>query len=166
MRGGVRVQYELVTLSPPQPSPVPVDPISDWVDYLGVVSGAIGALLAAVAIWYAFRQSAAAKRDLIRERRLEFELGILADLRRQMGVTKLSHISGYVAALVRDPADETDLPLLRSAIGVKPGPRGSELREAVVGGDREGSGEAQSRLLRAAQVEVDEAIQRRFESER
>ncbi|MBC9733555.1 hypothetical protein [Nocardioides marmotae] len=144
--------------------PVPVDPVNDWVDYLGAFSGIIGAVLAALAIFLALHQSASARRDLIQERRLEFELRLLAEIRDQMSTTGLAHLSGYVGALVPNPSDETDLPLLRASIGVKAGPQGQAAKKALVGGEREGSSEVQSRLLSQAAQEVDDAIQRRLES--
>ncbi len=115
-----------------------------------------------MAIIYAAWQAAQSKRDLIRERRLEFELGLLAEIRRQMSITQLQHLSGYVGALIVDPADETDIPVLRAALGVKDGPEGrrrlESLREEVLD-----SSSRFDRTLVAAQDEVDIAIQRRIE---
>ncbi|MFI6832802.1 hypothetical protein ACIBG5_37205 [Kribbella sp. NPDC050241] len=146
--------------------PIPVDPTNDWVDFLGAFSGVIGALLAAAAIWYAFRQSAAAKRDLIRERRLEFELGLLAQLRHQMSITRFGHISGYVGALVRDSANETDLPLIRAVVGIKAGPKGAAIKADIVGDEPAIASEVQERLLARGYKEVDEAIQRRLDGDK
>jgi hypothetical protein len=99
-------------LSPNALAPIPVSPTLGWLDYVGAFSGVLGALLAALAIWYSFTQAAKAKRDLIRERRTEFELSLLAEIRRQMATTKFAHLAGYVGALVGDPGDETDIPAI------------------------------------------------------
>lgn len=133
----------------------------DWLDYVGAFSGLVGALLAAAAIGYAAWQAARSKRDLIRERRLEFELGLLAEIRRQMSITQLQHLSGFVGALIVDPGDETDIPLLRAAIGVKSGPKGTRRRDELA--ESNGPGDRFSRWLTEATVEVDDAIQRRIE---
>lgn len=144
--------------------PTPVEPVRDWLDYAAALSGVVGALLAAFAIAYAARSAAQSKHDLIRERRLVFELGLLAEIRRQMGVTQFAHLSGYVGALIRDENDETDLPVLRSAIGTKGGPIGQSLTSSIVGDRPRGSSDAQQLLLARATEEVDEAIHRRLES--
>lgn len=133
----------------------------DWLDYVGAFSGFLGALLAAVAILYAARQSAQVKRDLIHERRMEFELGLLADLRHQMSITELQHVAGYVGALIVDRNDESDLPLLRAAIGVKAGPEGKR-RFAELQARASGSrGSSRNSVLEMALSEVDAAIERR-----
>jgi hypothetical protein len=141
----------------------PVEPVRDWLDYAVGFSGVVGALLAALAIAYAARSAAQSKRDLIRERRLVFELGLLAEIRRQIGFTQFAHLSGYVGALIRDANDETDLPVLRTAIGTKGGPIGHNLTSNIVGDRPRGSSEAQQLLLARATQEVDEAIDRRLE---
>lgn len=133
----------------------------DWLDYVAAFSGFLGALLAAVAILYAARQSAQVKRDLIHERRMEFELGLLADLRHQMSITELQHVAGYVGALIVDRDDESDLPILRAAIGVKAGPEGKrKLAElhAKASGSRDTS---RNSVLEMVLSEVDTAIDRR-----
>lgn len=133
----------------------------DWLDYVSAFSGLVGALLAAVAIGYAAWQASRSKRDLIRERRLEFELGLLAEMRRQMSITQLQHLSGYVGALIVDPSDETDIPVLRAALGVKSGPKGARRRDELAHAN--GSGDRFSRWLVEAESEIDTAIQRRIE---
>jgi hypothetical protein len=150
--------YQLLTTEAQQSA----DSARDWLDYAGAFSGLVGALLAAVAIGYAAWQAAQSKRDLIRERRLEFELGLLAEMRRQMSVTQLQHLSGYVGELIVDPADETDIPVLRAALGVKSGPKGTRRRDELAN-DASGRGDRFSRWLAEAEKEVDAAIQRRIE---
>lgn len=134
----------------------------DWLDYLSAWSGLVGALLAALAIVYAAWQAAQSKRDLIRERRLEFELGLLAEIRRQMSITQLQHLSGYVGALIVDPADESDIPVLRAALGVKDGPEGRRRLESLRA-RTQGAGGRFDGTLQEVQREVDIAIQRRIE---
>lgn len=153
-----------VSMSPIVRTPIPVDPTTGWLDYVGAFSGLVGALLAALAIWYSFRQAAKAKEDLIRERRFEFELGLLAEIRRQMSTTGFAHLAGYVGALIADARDETDIPLLRAVVGIKAGPRGQRMKEDVIAGEREGFPETQSKLQRVAEQEVDAAIQHRLGS--
>jgi hypothetical protein len=143
--------------------PLPVDPSRDWLDYVSAFSGLVGALLAAVAIIYAARQSAQAKRDLVRERRLEFELGLLAEIRRQLSITQFQHLSGYVGALIVDGTDETDIPLVRAVVGTKSGPEGRRLRDQVREDAKKRSAGEQSDLLKAAAGEIDAAIQRRLQ---
>ena len=136
----------------------------DWLDYLSAYSGLAGALLAGAAIAYAAWQAAQSKQDLIRERRLDFELRLLAEIRRQMSITHLQHLSGYVGALVVDQNDETDLPLLRAAIGTKAGQLGQARLRAI---DSEADTLNQQRpaaRFAAALEEVDQAIQRRIET--
>ena len=160
----ILVQYDPMILMTNGPSQaMSVDSARDWLDYLAAFSGLIGAVLAAAAIGYARLQSVAAKRDLIKERQLEFELGLLAEMRRQMGVTQLQHISGYVGALIRDQADETDLPVLRAAIGMKQGPEGVRQKDALIAQQKAGSSGAQALILATAIDEVDAAISRRLD---
>ncbi len=135
---------------------------NDWLDYVSAFSGLLGALLAAAAVGYAAWQAAQTKRDLIRERRLEFEFGLLAEIRHQMSVTQLQHLAGYVGALIVDPADETDIPVLRAAVGVKSGPKGMRRRDELAR-EEGGGGDRFSRWLAEAEGEVDSAIQRRIE---
>lgn len=135
----------------------------DGLDYLSAYSGLAGAMLAGIAIVYAAWQNSKTKRDLIRERRLEFELGLLAEIRRQMSVTQFQHLAGYVGALVTNPSDEADLALLRAAIGVKSGPIGRARRDEVAKDARTRGADRQAEWLLAAAAEVDAAIQRRLE---
>ena len=139
---------------------VVLDTPRDLLDYIADFSGLAGAVLAAVAIWYAAWQSARSKRDLIRERRLDFELGLLVEIRSQMATTGLAHLSGYVGALIIQPSNETDLPLLRAAIGVKAGPEGKRLLLAL---GQHGSRDQQGLRVKEAEAEVDASIQRRIE---
>lgn len=143
-------------------APVPVDPARDVLDYVSAFSGVVGALLAAAAILYAARQSAQAKRDLARERRLEFELELLAEVRRQISITKFQHLSGYLGALVRDADDESEMPVLRAIVGTKSGPAGRQRRDDIRDDAKRRSADVQSEWLKVAAGEVDAAIDRRL----
>lgn len=145
-----------------QAGPLPVDPVRDWLDYVSAFSGLVGALLAAVAILYAARLSAQAKRDLSRERRLEFELELLAEIRRQMSITKFQHLAGYVGALIRDAHEETDLAVLRAIVGTKSGPQGRQNRDDIRDHAKAQSQDVQSEWLKVAAAEIDAAIDRRL----
>lgn len=134
----------------------------DWLDYLSAWSGLIGALLAGAAIAYAAWQSAQAKKDMIRERRLDFELRLLADIRYQMSVTGLQHISGYVGALISEPSDETDVPVLRASLGIKAGPLGKARFGEIRAAARERNEDERAELMPTVTVEVDAAITRRL----
>ncbi len=144
------------------PAPIPVAPPRDWLDYVSAFSGVVGALLAGLAIAYAAWQSVQTKRDLTRERRIEFELGLLAEIRRQMSITQFQHLSGYVGALIPDSNDESDLPVLRAIVGTKSGPTGRQKRDQIRDSSRSRSADVQSEWLRAAAVEVDTAIDQRL----
>lgn len=134
----------------------------DWLDYVGIGSGAIGALMAAGAIVYAAMQARNLKRDMIRERRLEFELGLLAEIRRQMSITQFQHLSGHVGALVSDPTDESELAILRASVGVN-APEGAIRRKKDIVADAKRKEEdVQTALLKIAREEVDAAIRRRL----
>jgi len=145
------------------PTPVPVDPSRDWLDYVSAFSGLVGALLAAVAIIYAAKQSTQAKQDLVRERRLEFELSLLAEIRRQLSSTQFQHLSGYVGALITDASDESDIPVVRAVVGTKSGPIGGRLKDQIREDAKNRSADVQSEWLKAAAEEIDAAIQRRLE---
>ena len=134
----------------------------DWLDHVAVWSGFFGALLAAGAIGYAAWQGAQSKKDLILERRLEFELRLLADIRHQMSVSGLQHVAGYVGALVKDPSDETDIPTLRSAIGMKGGSEGARRVQASQRAAAAANTDSHAALLASIAAEVDESIQRRL----
>jgi hypothetical protein len=140
----------------------PVESSRDWLDYVSAWSGLAGALLAGAAIAYAAWQAAQSKKDLVRERRLEFELGLLAELRTQMSITQFQHVSGYVGALVRSSDDETDLPVLRAVVGVKSGPRGNQLKRDSSAAAKERGVDPHGELLKVAVGEIDAAIERRL----
>ena len=139
------------------------DPGRDWLDYVGAFSGLVGALLAAVAIIYAASQSKAAKQDLVRERRAEFELNLLAEIRRQHSITQFQHLDGYVGALIADPTDESDIPLVRALVGTKSGPVGQQLKDGIHDEAKRDGHDVQDQLSRVAIEEIDSAIQRRLD---
>ncbi len=144
-------------------APLAVEDSRDWLDYVAIWSGAVGALLAAFAIAYAAWQSVQTGKALVLERRLGFELGLLAEIRRQMSITQFQHLSGYVGALIRHPEDETDIPLLRAVVGTKSGPAGKRRIDEIAEQARARAADPQAEFLKAAAAEVDTAIQRRLE---
>lgn len=96
---------------------------ADWLTYATAAATVLAALLALVAIVYSGRLSRRAEADLRRERRLDFELGVLADLSYQFSITGRQHISGYMLALIHEGNTE-DLLVLRAIMGVLPTPEG------------------------------------------
>lgn len=135
----------------------------DWLDYVAVWSGVVGALLAAFAVGYAAWQASETNRALIRERRLEFELGLLAEMRRQMSITLFQHLSGYIGALIVDSDDETDIPLVRATTGTKAGPVGKALLvKFSSSGTIMAAMQPSREWVQACEVEIDSAIQRRL----
>lgn len=142
---------------------VSVDDPRDWLDYVAVWSGLIGAMLAAFAVGYAAWQAKESKAALVRERRLEFELGLLAEMRRQMSITSFQHLSGYIGALIVDADDETDIPLVRATTGTKAGPIGKARLAEFSDTDQFAAAMRPTReWVRAAEVEIDSAIERRL----
>ncbi|WP_311260506.1 hypothetical protein [Microbacterium sp. WCS2018Hpa-9] len=122
-------------------------------------------VITVVALWVAVRQAIHARKDatdarraMARERRLSFELQILADIYDQWHVTGPQHVSGHISALVRDATDPTDIPLLRVATGTKSPYSDNSLltrfpRETPV---------FRAQVLR----ELDDAIERRLKEEK
>jgi hypothetical protein len=128
-----------------------------------LVNGVIGLVtvaalvVALVQVRHAREEAAAARVAVATERRLTFELQLLAQMYDQWGVSGSAHLAGYINALIRDPADETDLPLLRAATGVKSTKRGHVLLAAMQRGTEAFNAEVRS--------ELDLAIERRLKEE-
>jgi len=92
----------------------------EWIDWLLVWIQVVGPILtiaavtfAGLQIWVAKRQAQQADAAMIRERRMEFELGVLKDLLAAVGQVDLLAITalGYML-----PVDE--IPLTRAAVGI------------------------------------------------
>lgn len=129
---------------------------ADWLTYATAVATVLAAVLALASVLYSARQARRAERMLLRERRADFELGLLAEMRRQLGVTGTKHLDGYIAALIRPGADDADIPLLRSELNWHPvqAPQGQRLADLETQGRRA--------LQTAMAVEIQEAIERRL----
>lgn len=125
------------------------------------VNGVIGfvtlvALLVALAqVRQARADATAARQAIARERRLSFELALLADIYDQWATSGPQHLSGHISALIIDAKDDSDIPLLRVATGTK-SPYGDN--RLLIKYPR-GSEEFSSAVTR----ELDRAIQRRLQ---
>ena len=145
-----------------------------WVIALAVVTCAVLSLLAVrVATREAQRTreeglaaAVQAREEAARERRLQYELGVLAEMSRQHGITGLLHLGGYARSLVRADSPEEDLPLLRVLEDVFPtelGERKSrEIEEQVEGEGLAARGTRDSRRTRVVGREIEDAIDRRM----
>ncbi|WP_374459583.1 hypothetical protein [Microbacterium sp.] len=132
-----------------------------WIEV--AVNGTVGLVtlaalvVALIQVDHARREAIAARAAIARERRLSFELQLLAQMYDQWGTSGTAHLAGYINALIRDPLDETDLPLLRAATGTKPTERGQRLLAKV----RRGSDDFKLEVIK----ELDAAIERRLKEE-
>lgn len=110
-------------------------------------------------------QAELGRADAARDRRLQFELTVLAEMSRQHDITGLQHLHGYTRALVRSDADEQDLPLLRALVDVHPTEGGRAKLQAVdADAQAQGAGVRSNRdglRSRAVGREIEEAIDRR-----
>ena len=107
--------------------------------------------------------AAAAREEAARERRLQYELGVLAKLSRQHGITGLLHLGGYARSLVRADSPE-DLPLLRVLEDVFPTALGEQkhraVEEQVEGEGLAARGTRDSRRFHVVGPEIEDAIDR------
>lgn len=138
-------------------------PRHDLLDYLSGLSGVVGVLIALSAFIYSLVQSDRTNRRAIQERRTEFELGLLAEIRRQMSITGLQHLAGYVGALITDPENKADIPVLRAAVGTKATESGRIERDRISDTARGTGVDPRQALISHAEAEVDSAIQRRLD---
>ena len=147
-----------------------------WLAFVTAVATVTAAVLALVSIWYAARlaqqtraeAAAAAQEDraeAARERRLQYELMVLAEMSRQHDITGLTHLGGYTRALVRADAPDDELPLLRHLMDVHPTELGAAKDRAI---DEEietqglaARGTRDTRRARAVGREIEDAIDRR-----
>lgn len=144
---------------------VVASPGRDWLDYVSAFSGLAGILIALVALGYSIWQANQTKLEAIQERRNEFELGLLAEIRRQMAVTGFQHLAGYVGALVVDPENETDIPMTRAKIGVKSTAEGKRKLAALKERAKDSSLSPELALIVEIEGEIDAAIQSRLEKD-
>lgn len=159
---------------------VRVEVVPDLLTYMSVTATLIAAGLALVAIMHADKvtkearqdaeQAAAQGRiDAAHERRVQWELSILAEMARQHAITGRQHLSGYVRALIRSDAPDDDLSLLRTLLGIYPTDLGRQKKneidaEVVERIDKETSRqyEAQRMYVAAVEREIEDAITQRL----
>jgi len=161
------------TVDAPQ---VRVELVTGWLPYALVAVAVLALSLALLAVWYASTQAAAAREqaaeaaqlareDAARERRLQYELGVLAEMSRQHDITGLQHLGGYTRALVRADAPDDELPLLRTLMDVHPTELGAakdrEIEEQIEGEGLAARGTRDSRRTRVVGREIEDAIDRR-----
>ena len=155
---------------------VPVT-LTGWLAHIVAVAVVVSAVLSLLAVRYASREAqrtreegataaAEARAEAAQERRLQYELGVLAEMSRQHGITGLQHLGGYVRSLVRADSPEEDLPLLRVLEDVFPTPLGEQrsraIEEQVEGEGLAARGTRDSRRTRVVGREIEDAIDRRM----
>ena len=147
-----------------------------WPAYLVALCTVVALALAVVALRFAATQAQRTREeaaeqaergrsDAARDRRLQFELTVLAEMSRQHDITGLQHLHGYTRALIRSDADEQDLPLLRALVDVHPTDAGrAKLKAVDADMEAQGAGVRSNRdglRSRAVGREIEEAIDRR-----
>lgn len=154
-----------------------VELASGWLAYVLTAATVLGLTVALLALWYATRQAQAARQEAAtaaqeareeaaRERRLQYELGVLGEMSRQHGITGLQHLGGYTRSLVRADAPDDELPLLRTLMDVHPTELGAEkdraIDEQIEGEGPAARGTRDNRRARAVGREIEDAIDRRM----
>ena len=155
---------------------VTVEVVPDWLAWATACASLVTALLALFAVWYAgrlaqrTREEAAlaaqeARAEAAQERRLQFELSVLAEMARQHSITGLQHLGGYARSIIRPDSPEEDLPLLRELEGIHPTGLGAAKDREI---DAEldlsgpvGRGTRDLRRTRAVGREIEDALDRR-----
>jgi hypothetical protein len=155
---------------------VSVEVVPDWLEWVTACASLVTALLALLAIWYAgrlaqrTREEAAlaaqqAQIEAAEERRLQFELSVLAEMSRQHDITGLQHLGGYARSIIRPDSPEDDLPLLRTLEDVHPTELGAakdrDIEAELDLSGPAGRGTRDLRRLRAVGREIEDAIDRR-----
>jgi cell division protein FtsL len=150
--------------------------LTGWLASLIVVAVVLSAVLSLMAVRFATREAQRtreealaaaqeAREEAARERRLQYELGVLAEMSRQHGITGLLHLGGYARSLIRADSPEEDLPLLRVLEDVFPTELGErkhrEIEEQVEGEGLAARGTRDSRRTRVVGREIEDAIDRR-----
>ena len=157
--------------------PVRVEVVGGWPLLVLAAATVLCAALAVVAIWYATRAAQRAREDAAdaawearedasRERRLQYELGVLGEMSRQHGITGLLHLGGYARSLVRADTPDDELALLRHLEEVFPTQIGAAKSAAIdeevdVSGPA-GRGTRDARRSRVVGREIEDAIDRRM----
>jgi hypothetical protein len=164
-----------LTLSQQVPDRVQV--VGGWPVYVIAAATVLCAVLSTVAIWYATRAAQRAREDAAdaawdareeaaRERRLQYELGVLGEMSRQHGITGLLHLGGYARSLIRADSPPDELALLRTIEDIFPTEAGAAkaaaIEEEVDEQGPAGRGTRDSRRSRVVGREIEEAIDRRM----
>jgi hypothetical protein len=128
----------------------------DWtISVVDIIVGALTLAAVCVALWQvgiARREANATRADMVRERRLQWELSVLASLYEQWSTTGTAHLRGHISALISD-VNDPDLPLLRATVGVKSPLNAEELRAELPTGS--------AKFKKAVEEEIDAAIRKR-----
>jgi hypothetical protein len=138
-------------------------------DEIGAFAGVAGVAIAVVALVYSVVQAKRLAEDSLRERRIEFELGLLAQMSQQWAASRTyAHLTDHLRALL--PEKSGELPLTRQLTGVRPDAASHDALEAVkqrlprnIAGEPRALDEALSQALVA---ELQEAIARRVDEGR
>lgn len=150
--------------------------LTGWLASVIAVAVVLSAVLSLFAVRVATREAQRTREQALaatqqaheeaaRERRLQYELGVLAEMSRQHGITGLLHLGGYARSLIRADSPEEDLPLLRVLEDVFPTELGErkhrEIEEQVEGEGLAARGTRDSRRTRVVGREIEDAIDRR-----
>jgi hypothetical protein len=150
--------------------------LTGWLASVIAVAVVLSAVLSLLTVRFATREAQRtreealaaaqqAREEAARERRLQYELGVLAEMSRQHGITGLLHLGGYARSLIRADSPEEDLPLLRVLEDVFPTELGErkhrEIEEQVEGEGLAARGTRDSRRARVVGREIEDAIDRR-----
>ncbi|MDP9466708.1 MAG: hypothetical protein M3P31_05655 [Actinomycetota bacterium] len=151
--------------------------LTGWLAHVTAVAVVVAAVLSLLAVRYATREAqrtreealaaaAEAREEAARERRLQYELGVLAEMSRQHGITGLLHLGGYARSLIRADSPDEDLPLLRVLEDVFPTELGQQkhraIEEQIEGEGVAARGTRDSRRARVVRREIEDAIDRRM----
>jgi len=145
---------------------VTVELARDWVDWLlfsvqllSVIGTLAAALFAYVAIRHAKAQAADAQAALVRERRLDFELGVLKDL---LQTVVRADPEGALALVTMLPIE--DVPLTAAVLGVPSTPEAEQRRRNLYSYDDKSTrlGQAEVELVQELQLAVVARVQSRL----
>jgi len=151
--------------------------LTGWLAYVVALAVVVSMGLSLLAVRFATDEAqrtraqaaaaaAEARVEAARERRLQYELGVLADMSRQHGITGMQHLGGSIRSLIRADSPDEDLPLLRVVEDVFPTHVGEKksraIEEQIEGEGLAARGTRDSRRSRAVGREIEDAIDRRM----
>lgn len=97
----------------------------ELLDYLSAYSGVFGTVLALAAFLYSLRQARKSELAGLNQRRTQFELNLLAEISRQLALTRtFPHVAGHLLALRASSHVADELTVLRAATQVDATPAG------------------------------------------